>query len=31
MSVALQGFTGLPIRFHLIAPADFEKLAEALL
>ncbi len=31
MTLALQPFTALPIRFHLIPPAEFEKLEQALL
>ena len=31
MTAALQPVTGLPMRFHLIAPTEFKKLAEALL
>jgi len=31
MNAALRSFTALEIRFHLVTPAEFEKLAEALL
>ena len=31
MTVALEPFSALPIRFHLMAPAEFEKFREAVL
>jgi len=31
MNRALQGFTGLELKFHLVTPAEFEALSEALL
>jgi hypothetical protein len=31
MNAALRSFTALEIRFHLVTPTEFERLAEALL
>jgi hypothetical protein len=31
MNRALQGFTALELKFHLVTPAEFEALSEALL